>query len=191
MPFLSNPETFNYNKELIDWSEAPKGLSPNQYSWVWTQKQFAEALSYASLLIIEREVKKLRFSDKSKHNLVTNKMWHNIQKLQLVDPKVEPAYTRAFYDTLQNFGKELAKLRFGETLHYEYAQFIKHVGSLNPDTHVGKGKRTATNELKILIEAINQLQNPDKSLEVSKFDNFEVTLYQEIISAITGSRLWA
>jgi len=191
MPFLSNPETFNYNCNLIDWSEAPMGLSPSQYGWVWTQKQFSEALSYASLLIIEREVKKLRYSDKSNRNLVTNKLWHNIQKLQLLDPKIEPAYTRAFYDTLQNFGKELAKLRFGETLHYEYAQFIKHARSLDPNIHIGKDKRTAVNELNVLIQAINQLRNPDKSLDVSKFDNFEVQMYQNIIDAIAGSRLWA
>lgn len=191
IPFLSNPETFNYNCNLIDWSEAPKGLSPSQYGWVWTQKQFSEALSYASLLIIEREVKKLRYSDKSNRNLVTNKLWYNIQELQLSDPKIEPAYTRAFYDTLQNFGKELAKLRFGETLHYEYAQFIKHARSLDPNIHIGKDKRTAVNELNVLIQAINQLRNPDKSLDISKFDNFEVQMYQNIIDAIAGSRLWA
>ena len=191
MPFLSNPETFNFGEKLIDWSEAPKGLSPSQYGWVWTQEQFAEALSYASLLIIEREVKKLRHSDKSEHNLVTNKLWHNIQKLQHVDTTVEPAYTRAFYDTLQNFGKELSKLRFGETLHYEYAQFIKHAKALDPNIHVGKEKRTAVNELKILIEAINQLRNPDKSLEVSKFYRFEETMFQNMIDAIAGSRPWA
>lgn len=191
MPFLSNHETFGFGEKLIDWSEAPMGLSPSQYGWVWTQEQFAEALAYASLLIIEREVKKLQYSDKSKAGLVTNKLWHNIQKLQLADTKVEPAYTRAFYDTLQNFGKELSKLRFGETLHYEYAQFIKHAKSLDPNIHVGKERRTAVNELKILIEAINQLRNPDKSLEVSKFDSFEVKMFQNMIDAIAGSRLWA
>lgn len=191
MPFLSNHETFGFGEKLIDWSEAPMGLSPSQYGWVWTQEQFAEALAYASLLIIEREVKKLQYSDKSKADLVTNKLWHNIQKLQRADTKVEPAYTRAFYDTLQNFGKELSKLRFGETLHYEYAQFIKHAKSLDPNIHVGEKRRTAVNELKILNEAINQLRNPDKSLEVSKFDSFETKMFQNMIDAIAGSRLWA
>jgi hypothetical protein len=71
MPFLSNPETFGFGKNLIDWSEAPKGYSPNQYGWVWTQQQFANALSYAAVIIIETEVKRLAGQESAKR--VTNK----------------------------------------------------------------------------------------------------------------------
>jgi hypothetical protein len=71
MPFFSNPNTFGFSENLIDWSEAPKGLSPSQYGWVWTQKQFTDALSYAALLTIETEVKRLK--NKGFDKRVTNK----------------------------------------------------------------------------------------------------------------------
>lgn len=165
------------------------GLSPSQYGWVWTQKQFTDALSYAALQAIETEVKRL--NNKGLNKRVTNKSWAFVQELYKNHPEVEPAYTRPFYDGLNSIGVELSNLRWGETLTYDYQQFIKHVKGLDPNTHL-YGKDNATSELKILTQAISLLDGSvSKAINLDTFDDYEEKIYTQLLSTITGSRLWA
>ena len=193
IPFLSNPQTFKFCENLIDWSEAPKGLSPNQYGWVWTKQQFAAALSYAAVLIISAEVKRLDDTKKPAKR-VTNKVWGIIRKFYKAHPKAEPIYTRPFYDGLDLIATELSQLRWGEILSYDYQKFVKHIRSLDPDTHLYGIENSNVTEIKILVTAINLLndsQNPDSKLNLADFDNFEERILQKLLDNFVGSRLWA
>lgn len=193
IPFLSNPQTFKFGENLIDWSEAPMGLSPSQYSWVWTKQQFTAALSYAAVLTISTEVKRIDVV-KAKPKRVTNRLFGIIRKFYKVHPEVEPIYTRPFYDGLETIATELSQLRWGEILSYDYQKFVKHIKALDPDTHLYGFENSNVTEMKILVTTItllNDTQNPDSKLSLEDFDNFEEKILQKLLDNIVGSRLWA
>jgi len=191
MPFLSNPETFKFSEDLIDWSEAPKGLSPSQHGWVWTQEQFTAALSFTALKAIETEVDRLSSKGKAVSK-PTSKTWALVQEIYKAHPEMEPAYIRPFYDGLHNISIELSQLYWEQTLSYDYQKFVKHTRGLNPNAHIYGNDNFAVSELKVLSDAISLLDgSQSKAINLKAFDNFEEKIYSKLLDTIAGSRLWA